>query len=225
MSSVENSLAAQLTVGPARRRGLAEEVADRIRAAIFAGAHPPGAQLREVELAAELDVSRGPVREALGRLEREGLVQIRWHRGANVTTLSAQDAEELYTLRSVLERLAVDRVVAVASPADFDAFDAVVDRMERAATDHELLQLDLEFHDRVYTAALHQRLHDAWQAIRSQVTLFLLTRIDVSDDYRTSVPAEHRALVTCLRTRDAARSTRLFADHLAEAYNRLVRDL
>lgn len=222
---MEERLAAHLNVGPARRRGLAEEVADRIRAAIFAGTFPPGAQLRELELSRELDVSRGPVREALSRLEREGLVQIQWHRGAHVTALSAQDAEELYTLRSALEKLAVDRVVHVASPADFDELDAIVDRMQRADTDHELLQLDLEFHDRVYVAALHGRLLEAWQAIRSQVTLFLLTRIEMSDDYRTLVPAEHRALVTSLRTRDADRSRRLFADHLAEAYNRLVRDL
>src|SRR5215207_11434 len=87
------------TMRPAQRRGLADEVADRIREAIFDGAFPPGAPLREVELAANLDVSRGPVREALVKLEREGLVQLRWHRGASVTTLSGADAEELYTLR------------------------------------------------------------------------------------------------------------------------------
>jgi DNA-binding GntR family transcriptional regulator len=60
---------------PARRRGLADEVADRIRDAIFDGGYAPGSQLREVELAQVLGVSRGPVREALLRLEREGLVR------------------------------------------------------------------------------------------------------------------------------------------------------
>src|SRR4051812_32626927 len=93
-------------VAPARRRGLADEVADRIRDAIFGGAYRPGAQLREVELSAALDVSRGPVREALLRLEREGLVRSAWHRGATVTTLSAGDVAELYSLRGALEHLA-----------------------------------------------------------------------------------------------------------------------
>src|SRR5919198_5158015 len=102
-------------VAPARRRGLAEEVADRIREAIYRGAYAPGAQLREVELSEALDVSRGPVREALLKLEREGLVRSAWHRGATVTTLTAADVSELDSLRSALEQLAVQLVVTDAS--------------------------------------------------------------------------------------------------------------
>jgi len=58
---------------------MADEVADRVREAIYAGVYAPGAPLREVELATVLRVSRGPVREALLRLEREGLVSSEWH--------------------------------------------------------------------------------------------------------------------------------------------------
>ena len=97
----------QDVVAPARRRGLADEVADRIRDAIFSGAYAPGEQLREVELSEALDVSRGPVREALFRLEREGLVHTAWHRGATVTTLASEDVAEISSLRAALERLAV----------------------------------------------------------------------------------------------------------------------
>ena len=213
------------TVRPAERRGLADEVADRIREAIFDGAFPPGAPLREVELAANLDVSRGPVREALVKLEREGLVQLRWHRGSSVTTLSAADAEELYTLRGALERLAVTRAVAAASAAELAGLDAIVERMERADSDHALLRLDLEFHDAVYAAAHHARLAAAWRAIRSQVYLFLLTRIGAADDYRGHVPAEHRALVGALRAGDPDAATELFDAHLRTAYERLAETL
>lgn len=210
------------SVGPALRRGLADEAAGRIRQAIFDGRLAPGSQLREVELAAQLEVSRGPVREALHQLEREGLVQIRWHRGANVTMLSADDATELYTLRDALERLAVTRVAERATDAELAALDALVDRMERAGSDHDLLHLDMAFHDAVYAAAGHRRLREAWQAIRSQIHLFLLNRVAVSDDYRHHVPAEHRALVTALRARDAGQATAMFAEHLHVAYRRLL---
>jgi DNA-binding GntR family transcriptional regulator len=210
------------SVGPVLRRGLADEAARRIRQAIFDGRLTPGSQLREVELAAQLEVSRGPVREAMLQLEREGLVQIRWHRGAHVTMLSAEDATELYSLRDALEGLAVRRVVERATEKEIGALDALVDRMERAGSDHDLLHLDMAFHDAVYAAAGHRRLREAWEAIRSQIHLFLLNRVAVSDDYRDHVPAEHRALVASLRARDADRAAAMFAEHLHVAYRRLL---
>src|SRR5689334_13132942 len=137
-------------VTPARRRGLADEVADRLRDAIFDGVYPPGAPLREVELSAALGVSRGPVREALLKLEREGLVRGEWHRGTTVTALSDVDIAELDSLRAALEALAVELVVG--REPDLAPVDAAVRRMERAADEHEMVRCDLDFHDAIYTA-------------------------------------------------------------------------
>ncbi|WP_020674015.1 GntR family transcriptional regulator [Amycolatopsis nigrescens] len=205
-------------VAPARRRGLADEVADRIRDAIFDGAYAPGSQLREVELSVALGVSRGPVREALLRLEREGLVRSEWHRGATVTALSRQDVAELDSLRAALEQLAVELVVANAAEEDLAEIDAVVGRMERAGDEHEMLRCDIDFHDAVYAAAGHRRLREAWQAIRSQVHLFLLTRVGLdSEGYVTGIPAEHRQLATALRDRDREVALELFAGHRRRA--------
>jgi DNA-binding GntR family transcriptional regulator len=205
-------------VVPARRRGLAEEVADRIRDAIFTGAYPPGAQLREVELAQALEVSRGPVREALLRLEREGLVHSAWHRRTTVTTLSPGDVAELDSLRGALERLAVERVVEHATDDDLAAIAQAADRMSRTEDAHTMARQDIEFHDAVYAAAHHVRLHEAWDAIRSQVHLFLLTRIGVSTDgYLARIPDEHRELVAALRARDTTAALELFATHRRHA--------
>ncbi|EME62586.1 GntR family transcriptional regulator [Amycolatopsis decaplanina] len=210
-------------VVPARRRGLADEVADRVRDAIFGGAYPPGAQLREVELSAALGVSRGPVREALLKLEREGLVRSEWHRGAIVTTLSDVDVAELDSLRSALEQLAVRLVVANAPEAELAAIDETVDRMDRARDEHEMVRRDIDFHDAVYAASGHRRLIEAWQAIRSQVYLFLLTRIGVSSDgYLASIPAEHRRLASALRARDGEKALELFAAHRGQALDVLT---
>lgn len=210
-------------VAPARRRGLAEEVADRLREAIFAGAYAPGAPLREVELARALEVSRGPVREALTRLDREGLVHIAWHRGTVVTALSPDDVAELDSLRDALERLAVSRVVDHATDEDVAAVARVADRMTRTADPHTMVRHDIEFHDAVYAAAHHVRLAAAWDAIRSQVHLFLLTRIGVStEDYLTRIPDEHRELVAALRARDGERALELFATHRRHAFDVLT---
>jgi DNA-binding GntR family transcriptional regulator len=212
----------QSGLAPARRRGMADEVADRIREAIFSGVYPPGAQLREVELARALQVSRGPVREALLRLEREGLVRSEWHRGTTVTTLSAQDAEELNSLRGALEQLAVERVVEHASEEDLVAVRKTVDRMGIAEDKHTIVRLDLEFHDAVYAAARHSRLEGAWQAIRSQVHLFLLMRMGLAqNDYTEHIATEHRELADVLEARDTERALLLFAEHRSHAFDLL----
>jgi DNA-binding GntR family transcriptional regulator len=210
-------------VAPARRRGLADEVADRVRDAIFDGAYPPGSQLREVELSAALGVSRGPVREALLRLEREGLARSEWHRGATVTALSDRDVAELDTLRAALEQLAVRLVLERAPAEGLAAVDAAVERMARAADAHELVRCDIGFHDAVYAAAGHGRLLEAWQAIRSQVHLFLLTRIGLeSDGYLAGIPEEHRRLAESLRAGDAEAALELFAAHRRHAFDILT---
>ncbi|RZS40787.1 DNA-binding GntR family transcriptional regulator [Herbihabitans rhizosphaerae] len=210
-------------IAPARRRGLADEVADRIRDAIFSGAYPPGAQLRELELSAALDVSRGPVREALLRLEREGLVRSAWHRGATVTTLSTEDIAELDSLRGALEQLAVQIAVEHGTDEDIAAIGDVADAMARAEDEHALVRLDIAFHDAVYAAAHHRRLDEAWRAIRCQVHLFLLTRVGLSTkDYLAHIPAEHRELAAALRARNAGVAQALFAEHRRHAFEILV---
>jgi DNA-binding GntR family transcriptional regulator len=210
-------------VARARRRGLADEAADRIREAIFSGAYPPGAQLREVELSEALDVSRGPVREALLRLEREGLVRSGWHRGATVTQLSPKDVAEIDSLRGALEQLAVEEVVAHASDRDLAAIEEAAERMERAHDEPEMVRYDIEFHDAVYAAAGHRRLDDAWQTIRSQVHLFLLSRVRISSEgYLAHIPGEHRELIAALRARDADTALELFSVHRRHAFDVLA---
>ncbi|TMR21909.1 GntR family transcriptional regulator [Nonomuraea turkmeniaca] len=210
-------------VTPARRRGLADEVADRIREAIFAGFYAPGAQLREVELAGGLEVSRGPVREALLRLEREGLVRSAWHRGATVTTLTPEDVAELDSLRGALEHLAVQLVVTHAADEDIAAVEKAAERMARAEDEHAMVRSDIAFHNAVYAATGHRRLQEAWQAIRSQVHLFLLTRIGLSSEgYLSHIADEHRELAAALRSRDIDDALELFAAHRRHAFDILT---
>ena len=205
-------------VSPARRRGLSDEVADRIREAIFSGAYAPGAQLREVELSATMDVSRGPVREALRVLEREGLVHCAWHRGTTVTTLSPEDVAELDSLRGALEDLAVRQVITRASDEDLASLAKAAEVMKHVTDAHEMVRLDIAFHDAVFAAADHQRLADAWDGMRCQVHLFLLTRINLSTDgYLGCIPREHHGLVTALRSRDTEAALGLFAAHRRHA--------
>jgi DNA-binding GntR family transcriptional regulator len=213
----------QVTLAPARRRGLGDEAADMIRSMIFTGAFRPGDALREVELSKALEVSRGPVRDALQLLERQGLVRSEWHRGATVTVLSDQDVAELDSLRGALENLAVRRVVEQASDVDLIPIAMAAKAMERADGPYEMVCCDIEFHDAVYLAAKHSRLLEAWYAIRSQVFLFLIMRVNTSTaDYLAHVRLEHDMLVAALKARNVEAALNLFEVHRKHAFDLLT---
>ena len=213
------------TLRPAARRGLAEEAADRIREAIFAGHFPPGSPLREVDLAASLGVSRGSVREGLTLLEHEGLVRTGWHRPTTVAEVTRADVEEVYAVRAALDRLA-----AVTARGKAAGLDRLVDELEsevdRSAPGPRLLARDLEFHDAVYAAAGTRRLTEAWHAVRSQVFLFQLQRVASGfENYRTRVVAEHRELAALIRDGDPDELSRVAEEHVHSARRSLLADL
>jgi DNA-binding GntR family transcriptional regulator len=208
-----------------RRRSLADEVTDQLRDVILAGGLQPGDRAGEAEISQRLRVSRGPVREALVRLEQEGLVVSEWHRGAMVADLTREDITELATLRAALEELAMAEAARSATEGDLARLSEVVEQMRSArvrGADELLIRLDVEFHDIVYQAAHHERLYAAWTTIRSQVALALLRRRAVNEDYLGLVVDEHAALVSTLADRNAQQAKAEIATHIQGAYSRLV---
>ena len=181
-----------------------------MRAAIFSGHFPPGSALREVELAERLEVSRGSVREGLAQLEREGLVRGGWHRNTTVIEVTAEDVQEVYSLRAALDRLVAEMAAESAGAADA----------------RRLVALDLAFHDQIYAAAGNGRLITAWQAIRSQLHLFQLRRVDAGyDHYRARVVDEHRELAVLLRSGDRRTLACRAEEHVDSARRSLLADL
>jgi DNA-binding GntR family transcriptional regulator len=223
----DSSLSIPLPLTPTVKRSLADDVVDRLRDAIFHGSFKPGEALREEQLAAMLDVSRGPVREALVQLEREGLVIVRRHRGATVARLSRSDLEDVYSLRLALERLAIQRAARYATEQDFTAMEAVLlafdVALSRGPSEKEVAELDVRFHDLIYQAARHQRLYDCWANLKSQIYIFLLSRNVADPDFRAVTVKAHADLLTAIRTRDEDRATIEIEDHLRGAYERVVR--
>jgi DNA-binding GntR family transcriptional regulator len=208
-----------------KRRSLADEVTDQLRDVILAGGLQPGERVGEAEISQRLRVSRGPVREALVRLEQEGLVASEWHRGATVTDLTKVDVIELATLRGALEKLAIAGACRSATEEDLAAIQDVVERMRAASasgTDQALARLDIEFHDAVYRAAHHERLYAAWTTIRSQAALALLRRRVANADYPELVVDEHTALAAMIADRNSGDAEVQIVAHIEGAYSRLL---
>jgi DNA-binding GntR family transcriptional regulator len=211
------------------RRVLTDDVADALREAILSGRFKRGERLIEDELAESLNVSRGPIRQAIFRLQQEGLVVHETHRGATVAHASLEDAAEIYSLRKALEKLAVEQACAHASEADLAPMEAILllfQTVPRSSmTRRRVAELDVDFHDALFRAAHHGRLYRAWEALRSQIFVFLLLRDALPEDYLTSWLEAHTRLLGTVRSRDTAVAVACIDEHIEAAYGRLKQHL
>lgn len=214
-----------LVMRSARRRVLADEVADSIRDAIFAGNIDLGQRLVEEELAANLNVSRGPVREAFVLLAQEGLVNVERHRGATVAQLGPDGVHEIYSLRNALERLAVEWVCRQATDADFDRIAGVLQqfhKLPRPLTRSAVAGLDVAFHDAIFQGAHHERLYRAWLALRSQIFLYLVHRGALRQSFAQTWLKDHEDLLVVLRQRKRAAAVKMIEGHIEGTYRRVL---
>lgn len=216
-------------LAPTPRRVLTDDVVDALRTAILSGRMRPGARLIEEDLAASLRVSRGPVRQAIFRLQQEGLVVHEPHRGATVGGVSEADVEDIYSLRLALERLAFEQACRKAGRAELDALEGLLARfgaVPREEMSRRLVaELDIDFHDAVFRAAGSRRLYRAWETLRSQLVLFLMLREGLPDDYLDSWHRDHSDLLATIRAGDAAAAQAAIEGHIGQAKARLLASL
>ena len=190
-----------------RPPSLADAVVTHISEAIIAGDYEPGQPLTEASLSEELGTSRGTVREALRELAGLGLITRSPHKGAVVSTLTARDAEEVYTLRAALEsfaaQLAVERGhIDEAALSVLTARLADITRAADAADVPGMVAADLAFHTTLSGFSGHALLMEHLAAIQVQSRRVLF----YSDLYRPTpevVVQRHRDLLDLLRTGDA----------------------
>lgn len=211
---------------PASPTLLADTVADRLRDTIFRGAFAPGERLREEQLAEALDVSRGPIRDALLQLEREGLVVRRRNRGAMVARLSRQDLEEVYSLRLAIEPFVTAWAARNATEDDLADMEAAIDSysaLDESVTVHEAADADLRFHDVLYRASGHKRVLRLWQDLRPQFYIFLLARTYVGQkEFRDIMIASHGEMLAAIRDRNEERSREIAVRHVETSYRRVI---
>ncbi len=205
------------------RRSLADEVLERLREAILRGRFAPGEQLQALRLAEQMEISPGPIRDALRRLEREGLVIMRHGRSPVVAELSHHDLDEIFSLRYLLEQLAVRYACRNATIGDLDAMQAIIDdiasRVAQGITEEEIAELDLRFHDLLYGAAKHQRLSAFWFDLRPQIHVFLLRRNLADAHFPDTAVGGHQDVLDAIRSRDEQRAIAVMESHLQAGFD------
>ncbi len=211
---------AALTVPPARALG--QHVLDHLRRLIITGELRAGTHLVEAQLSEAFDVSRGPVRDALRQLETEGLVESR-RRGVFVVGLSADDIEELYGLRRLIELEAV-RLCMARPETGYAAASAALDRMRAAAEAQDAAAFataDLDFHSAFYAASGHRRLDAIWQQYRPTFA-GMLAVTNAEDQDLAPTFDDHEALLRTVQTGHLERSLRLLQEHLDGSHRRML---
>lgn len=216
--------------GAAPRVSLGDIVAERLREAILDDELKPGEFIREGEVADSMAVSRGPVRDALILLEREGLVRISRNRGARVVDLTVTELGEVYSLRSTLEELAVRLAIRRADDADIAALEEALEDMRRGyksrPTAVQAAKLDIAFHDAIFRAAHHDRLMASWATIRMQARLILHRRNTADAEWRGSWRGSsvggHKEILDLVKQGNENAAADLLRSHIATSFGRVV---
>jgi DNA-binding GntR family transcriptional regulator len=199
-----------------------EKTVTRLRQFILDGELEPGARLQEVELAAQLGVSRTPVREALRTLSSQGLVDLLPNRGARVVRWSVEDLEELYDLRVMLENHAVKRAASRITPAAIELLTDLCEQMEdraRHGTKHDLLglsELNSRFHRCIVDAADSPRLATMLATV-VQIPLVVRTFVRYSPEALSRSMGHHRELTAALSAGAAEWAGAVMRSHISAA--------
>lgn len=214
----------QVEIGPVG--SLPDMVYERLRRGILTAEYPPGHALRQDDLAARLGTSRVPLREAMRRLETEGLLILRPRRGYSVISLEVGEIREIFELRAVVEEHAGQIAAVTRTEEDIARVEAALVTMEKisVASPRRLdrwLDANTEFHDRLFGSAQRKHLSRITQMLRDLVEPYIRVEVGLTKDV-VEAQSEHRAILTALRKRDAARLGKLCRQHCEHTAKRLI---
>jgi DNA-binding GntR family transcriptional regulator len=206
-------------------RLLRETVYEQLRAEVINCKLAPGTEMREAELAARFEMSKSPVRDALMRLAREGLVITLPRQGYRVAPISLNDVLDMFHLRAALERACMERIVLRASDEELKALDRFR-AFDAAQWEGSFIAFNREFHRRIAelggNARMRDQLHDLIDQLERAVQVSVAnTR---AGDPQPLVN-EHAFIIDALQARDRRKAQRLAEAHITDAGKRVQKSI
>lgn len=214
-----------MTVSDENRHSLGSRVYHRLEDAILSGTYPIGASLTELGLCSDLGVSRTPVRDALARLEQEGLVRLIPNKGAVVLGIGSSDLVDIYRMRMRLEGLAASMAADTRTAKDLETLRDIVELSEfyvARGDAHRLRDLDSDFHEAVYLAGGSRMLSSTLSALHRKIGAYRALSLTDPGRVPDSV-REHREIFDAIERKDASAADCLAARHVESALNNLLR--
>jgi DNA-binding GntR family transcriptional regulator len=210
-----------LKLGGLERTTTPEGVYRVLRRAILDGTLPPGGQLRERDIAADLGISRSPLREALTKLEEEGLVVKVPFRGAFVVEVSAQEIAEIASIRLLVEPYAGELAIDALSGPERPRLTQTIEDLHRATEMNDIpasVDAHLQFHKLFYDLSGHGVLRSLWNGWETKLRLYLLVDHPSYGDLHT-IAVEHERLAAVALEGD----TEAFRQELARHFQSALR--
>ena len=198
-------------------RPLYEDVAERLRAQIFAHELAPGSWLDEQSLAQQFGISRTPMREAIKVLASEGLVTTKMNRGAYVTEVDRRDLEQIFTVLSLLEGQAAKETASKATEEELNLLDDLHHRLEKAAADRDVEQffeINVKFHELIQDIASNAWMNWVIADLRKVLKLQRRDSLTRTGRLQNSL-LEHREILQAILKRDPTAAEAAMRKHLA----------
>jgi len=198
-------------------RPLYEDVAERLRAQIFAHELAPGSWLDEQSLAQQFGISRTPMREAIKVLASEGLVTTKMNRGAYVTEVDRRDLEQIFTILSLLEGQAANETASKATEDQLTQLDNIHHRLEKSAADRDVEQFfeaNVKFHELIQEIAGNKWMNGVISDLRKVLKLHRRDSLSRGGRLQNSL-LEHRQILQAILKRDPAAAEAAMRKHLA----------
>ncbi len=215
---MSDSATLQLGVDLSQRRPLRDEAYDVLRQAILSGQFKPGDHLVEREVAAQLGLSRSPVREAFRRLEQDHLVMVT-RQGLVVQGLTLRDAEELYQIRQQLEALAARLAARNFKPEYLPRLEEFLSCTVKAiaANDSALVSAEgIKFHEALAEIAGNDHLKRMLASITEEIHRFRALYLNIPARSQSALE-EHRQILVAVAARDPDRAAELMVEHIRQA--------
>ncbi|MCC6803171.1 MAG: GntR family transcriptional regulator [Anaerolineae bacterium] len=204
---------------------MSDQVYETLRTAIICLEIAPGEKLVELEIAAQMGTSQGPVREALQRLVHDGLVERRARSATVVTRLSTDEMYELFSVRGVIEGFAIRRTAEKITPEQCDSLVELVEKMAQFGQQKEMIPLaghDMQFHRQIVEWSGSAGLLRVWNTLSSQMERFIIqSHVDVYIDF-VEIGTRHYPIVEALRRHDADAAARAVQEHIMLIWSEIL---
>lgn len=207
------------------RPNLSEAVYEVIKEGLVNGTLEPGTKIKEEEIARQLGVSRTPVREAIHKLEREGLVEIIPRYGTFIVSISPKDVREIYDIRGALEALALRSGFSRIDKKKLLEMGELHKRCEQPVKKGDLdsfIEVDAKFHDLIIKASGNDRLIRLMWNLKNQIRVSKLESLSVPGRAEKSLK-EHENIISAVFEGDKEKAERLLREHSDKAKENLLR--
>jgi len=208
------------------RATLSDQIYDYLRGEIMTGRFAPGHRLDVGELVERLKVSKMPVKEAIGRLATEGLLDVQAQRGTFVSLVDPRDLAETFEVRRALEMLAGELAAARVKKADIERLRGLIAKMEKSDEVGQHLALNFEFHGLIVELSDNRKLIETYHRLRVPIQVAgIHYRSENWVERVTQEQKEHRSIVRALEQRDAEAVSRAVSEHIKRGAASLLEDV